>query len=189
MIFEALAEGQKHRVTAATDMNAASSRSHTIFRVVVESKACAPAGAEEGGEEDVKGGVLVGSLNLVDLAGSESVRLTGARGDRQKEGGKINCSLLALSQVISTLGQGGGGHVNFRDSKLTRVLQPSLSGNARMAVICCATGSAQYLEETRSTLMFAARAKLVKTQARVNEVLDDRAQLKRLKRELKVRQG
>lgn len=128
--------------------------------------------------------VLVSTLNLVDLAGSESVRLTGASGERQKEGGKINQSLLTLSRVISSLGKGGDNHVNYRDSKLTRILQPSLSGNAKMAVICCATPSELYLEETRSTLQFATRAKLVKTRAKVNEVLDDRALIKKLQREL-----
>lgn len=80
-------------------------------------------------------------------------------------------------------------HINFRDSKLTRILQPSLSGNARMAVICCATPSELYLEETRSTLQFASRAKLVKTNAQVNEVLDDRSIIRRLQRELAEARG
>ena len=80
------------------------------------------------------------SLNLVDLAGSESVRHTGATGQRAKEGGKINQSLLSLSRVIHSLSQ-PGTHVNFRDSKLTRLLQPSLSGNARMSVVCCITSA------------------------------------------------
>ena len=101
------------------------------------------------------------------------------------QGGKINQSLLTLSRVISSLGKGSEGiHVNYRDSKLTRILQPSLSGNAKMAVICCATPSELYLEETRSTLQFASRAKLVKTNAVVNEVLDDRAVIKKLQKEL-----
>jgi len=86
--------------------------------------------------------------------------------------------------VIASLGQPGSTHINFRDSKLTRILQPSLSGNARMAVICCATPSELYLEETRSTLQFASRAKLVKTKPQVNEVLDDSSLIKRLQREL-----
>ena len=63
-------------------------------------------------------------------------------------------------------------------------MQPSLSGNARMAVVCCATPSELYLEETRSTLLFAGRAKLVKTNAQINEVLDDRSIIRRLQREL-----
>jgi chromosome segregation ATPase len=86
--------------------------------------------------------------------------------------------------VIVALGTPNSSHVNFRDSKLTRILQPSLSGNARMAVVCCATPSELYLEETRSTLLFASRAKLVKTNAQINEVLDDRSIIRRLQREL-----
>lgn len=93
-------------------------------------------------------------------------------------------SLLTLSRAMASLGQLGSTHVNFRDSKLTRILQPSLSGNAHMAVICCATPSELYLEETRSTLQFASRAKLVKTKPQVNEVLDDSSLITRLQREL-----
>ena len=90
------------------------------------------------------GSVLVASLNLVDLAGSESVRLTGATGQRAKEGGKINQSLLSLSRVIQALSQ-PGQHVSFRDSQLTRLLQPSLSGNARMSIICCITPADRFV--------------------------------------------
>ena len=68
-----------------------------------------------------------------------------------------------------SLGQKNPGHINYRDSKLTRMLKPSLSGNARMAVICCISPSDKYIEETRSTLQFATRAKLVKTNAVANE--------------------
>jgi chromosome segregation ATPase len=75
-----------------------------------------------------------------------------------------------LSRVIVGLGQPNQTHIHFRDSKLTRILQPSLSENARKAVICCATPSELYLEETRSTLLFASRAKLVKTRPRVTKV-------------------
>ena len=79
----------------------------------------------------------------------ESVRHTGAIGQRAKEGGKINQSLLSLSRVIHALSQ-PGAHVGFRDSKLTRLLQPSLSGEAKMSVICCITPAERFLEETRS---------------------------------------
>ena len=71
-----------------------------------------------------------------------------------------------------SLGQKNPGHVNYRDSKLTRILKPSLSGNARMAVICCISPSDNYIDETRSTLQFATRAKLVKTNAIANEVVE-----------------
>jgi len=95
----------------------------------------------------------------------------------------LDCSLLTLSRVIATLGS-STTYVNFRDSKLTRILQPALSGNARMAIICCATLSKLYLYETSSSLQVAARAKLVKTRAAINEVLDDRSLIKKLQREL-----
>ena len=197
-LLSVLFAGEKNRSVAATGMNERSSRSHTIFRITVESRLKEDGKDEEevedsdddedaimrGDVQEKRDAVRVSTLNLVDLAGSESVRHTGNTGERQKEGGKINQSLLTLSRVIGSLGQ-NATHVNFRDSKLTRILQPSLSGNARMAVICCATPSAMYLEETRSTLQFASRAKLVKTRAQVNEVMDDRSLIKKLQRELK----
>jgi len=191
-LLSTLFVGEKNRSVAATEMNDRSSRSHTIFRIMVESRENA-IGGDDRGEVDSfcdadsygasDGAVRISTLNLVDLAGSESVRHTGATGERQKEGGKINQSLLTLSRVIAGLGS-NLQHINFRDSKLTRILQPSLSGNARMAIICCATPSQLYLEETRSTLQFASRAKLVKTRATVNEVLDDRAVIKKLQKEM-----
>ena len=72
-----------------------------------------------------------------------------------------------------SLGKSNPGYVNYRDSKLTRILKPSLSGDARMAVICCISPSDKYREETKSTLQFATRAKLVKTNAASNEMIED----------------
>jgi len=158
-LLSVLFAGEKNRSVAATGMNERSSRSHTIFRITVESR------LKEDGEDEEEVAVRVSTLNLVDLAGSESIRPTG-----NQEGGKIDQSLLTLSRVIGSLGQ-NAKHVDFRDSKLTHILQPSL-GNARMAVICCATASDLYLEETRSTLQFASRAKLVKTRAQAEKKKD-----------------
>jgi centromeric protein E len=187
-LLRILFQGEKSRAFAATEMNARSSRSHTIFRITIESREKGGDDSDEMNDENRPssgdGAVRVSTLNLVDLAGSESVRHSGATGDRQKEGGMINQSLLTLSRVIVALGSPNPMHINFRDSKLTRILQPSLSGNANMAVICCATPSELYLEETRSTLQFASRAKLVKTNAQVNEVLDDRSIIRKLQLEL-----
>ena len=87
----------------------------------------------------------------------------------------IKHSLLTLSKVLMSLGQKTPCHVNYRDSKLTRILKPSLSGNARMAVICCISPSDNYIDETRSTLQFATRAKLVKTSATTNEMIQSHA--------------
>lgn len=77
-------------------------------------------------------------------------------------------SLLTLSQVLSKLGKkdGRSGHINYRDSKLTRILKPSLSGNARMGCICCISPALQYVEESKSTLDFAMRTMLVTTNAK-----------------------
>ena len=150
-----------------------------MCRLVVESKERAREGVE------AEGAVLVASLNLVDLAGSEGVRNTNATGQRAKEAAQINKSLLSLSLVITALSQ-AAPHVSYRNSKLTRLLQPSLSGNAKMAVVCCVTPAEKYAEDTKSTLQFASRAKLVKTHATVNEVVDDATKLRRLQRELEL---
>lgn len=182
-VLKILKVGEKQRHVGCTEMNSRSSRSHTIFRLVVESQLMFDEKVHAS-QEEVDPSTLVATLNLVDLAGSESVRHTGATGIRQKEGGMINQSLLTLSRVIQTLTQPGNSHVNYRDSKLTRILQPSLSGNARMAIICCATAAEGFLEETRSTFQFASRAKEIKTRAVVNEVVDDKTQIRRMSQEL-----
>ena len=92
--------------------------------------------------------------------------------------------IQALSQPIKKKTQ----HINFRDSKLTRILQPHLSGNAELAILCCASRSNNLIEETRSTLKFASRAKLVQTTPKINEVMNDDAIIRKLRNELyKVR--
>jgi len=175
-VADALVQGEKRRAIGSTAMNERSSRSHTVFRIVVESR------PRECAEDH---GVLVGALSLVDLAGSESVRLTGATGMRQKEGGKINQSLLTLSRVVQQLGEKGKENfVNFRDSRLTRLLQPTLSGKAQLAMVCCVAPSCNYVEETRSTLQFGSRAARVTLKPVVHEILDDASQLRRVKRQL-----
>ena len=87
--------------------------------------------------------VTVSQLNLVDLAGSERAAQTGAGGARLKEGCNINQSLMTLGQVIKKLSGGDTAHIPYRDSKLTRILQNSLGGNAKTAIIC--TGRTAFL--------------------------------------------
>ena len=213
-LMKVFMKGSKSRHVGSTSMNERSSRSHTIFRITIESKQIAVSGDEMDDDDDddrrsssgstasnvslnsnddISGAVLVSTLSLVDLAGSENARNTGAKGVRLREGGNINKSLLTLSGVIQTLSANkgkSGGHVRFRDSKLTRLLQPSLVGNCRTSVICCVTPAAMHAEETRSTLRFATSAKTLTTQTKVNEVLDDAAMIKRLKKELlKLKSG
>lgn len=177
--LELLIFGNTNRVVAKTDMNKHSSRSHAIYRLTVESfeKELGP-GAEM---------VRLADFNLVDLAGSEGAKSAGTSGKRQNEGAKINQSLLSLSNVINALSQPEKkrpSHINYRDSKLTRILQPHLQGNAEMAIICCANGEKTAIEETRSTLKFGARAKLISVKPKVNELNDDSALIKRLQNQL-----
>ncbi|XP_062514210.1 uncharacterized protein LOC134189821 isoform X2 [Corticium candelabrum] len=175
MALDLIRKGEKNRHFGDTSMNERSSRSHTVFSVVVESR-------EKGGETEDKV-VKVAKLNLVDLAGSERVHQTGAEGNRLKEGGYINRSLFHLANVIQSLSDRESGYIPFRDSKLTRILQTSLGGNARTRVICTITPVS--LEETHSTLRFAIRAKTIKNNAHVNEVLSDGALLKRYQTQIK----
>lgn len=107
---------------------------------IIESKAT---------DSDTDGAVQVSQLNLVDLAGSERASATGATGERFHEGKYINLSLSALGKVIMNLSE-KADHVGFRDSKLTRILQNSLGGNAMTAIICAVTPAA--LDETLNTL-------------------------------------
>ena len=114
--------GNRYRSVGATLMNETSSRSHSIFTITIESSE-----KKEDGEDHI----VVGKLNLVDLAGSERQSKTGATGDRLKEATKINLSLSALGNCISALVDGRSSHIPYRDSKLTRLLQDSLGGNAK----------------------------------------------------------
>ncbi|GMF15758.1 unnamed protein product [Phytophthora lilii] len=155
--------GKKNRSVGATLMNQTSSRSHSIFTIVVE---CLSEGSAGG---DGKDHVCVGKLNLVDLAGSERQSKTGATGDRLQEANKINLSLSALGNVISALVDGKSKHIPYRDSKLTRLLQDSLGGNTKTVMIAnCGPADYNY-EETLTTLRYASRAKNIKNKPKINE--------------------
>ncbi|XP_047000346.1 kinesin-like protein KIN-7M, chloroplastic isoform X1 [Schistocerca americana] len=169
--------GQKIRHIGETNMNERSSRSHTIFRLVVESRE-AKGGQGDCNEDQDDDVIKVSHLNMVDLAGSERSDQTGSKfgSDRFREGCHINLSLFTLSQVISQLSD-GKKHISFRDSKLTRILEPALGGNALTAIICNVTPTS--VEETNCTLSFASRAKKIKNEPHVNEVLSNGTLLKR----------
>lgn len=159
-VLDLLAAGQSRRNIGATAMNNDSSRSHSIFRIIIESRE----------SSDSACGVKIASLHLVDLAGSERVSSTKATGIRLKEGGGINRSLHFLSEVIHALSE-KKTHVPYRNSKLTRILQPALGGNTRTVIICNVTQADMHIEETISTLSFASRAKKISNTVTVNEVL------------------
>lgn len=80
--------------------------------------------------------------------------------------------------------KGKHGHVNYRDSKLTRILQPCLGGNARTAIICTLSPAREHVEQSKNTLLFASCAKEVSTNAQVNVVMSDKALVKHLQKEL-----
>ncbi|XP_058066335.1 uncharacterized protein LOC131215956 [Anopheles bellator] len=180
-IIQYVDAGNKARKIGETNMNERSSRSHTIFRITIESRIINTSSTE--GEMDNEA-VQIGILNLVDLAGSERADQTGATGSRFKEGVCINRSLLSLSCVIQKLSENSDKQfINYRDSKLTRILQASLGGNAITSMICNITPAV--IDETYYTLSFAMRAKSIKNKPKVNEILTDAAMMKRLEREIK----
>jgi len=158
-IEHVLTVGNQNRSVGPTNMNEHSSRSHAIFAINIDCSS-----KNQLGEDHIR----VGRLNMVDLAGSERQAKTGATGERLKEATKINLSLSALGNVFSALVD-GRGHVPYRDSKLTRLLQDSLGGNAKTIMIAN-IGPANYnYDETSTTLRYANRAKNIKNAPKINE--------------------
>ncbi|XP_038720672.1 kinesin-like protein KIN-7H isoform X2 [Tripterygium wilfordii] len=174
---ELLSICEAQRQIGETSLNETSSRSHQILRVSIESSAL------EFFSND-KSSMLAATVNFVDLAGSERASQSLSAGTRLKEGCHINRSLLTLGTVVRKLSKGRNGHVPFRDSKLTRILQSSLGGNARTAIICTMSPARSHVEQSRNTLLFASCAKEVTTNAQVNVVVSDKALVKQLRKEL-----
>uniref|UniRef100_A0A3P8P209 Kinesin-like protein KIF21B n=1 Tax=Astatotilapia calliptera TaxID=8154 RepID=A0A3P8P209_ASTCA len=194
-LLQCLKLGALSRTTASTQMNAQSSRSHAIFTIhLCQMRVCQqqmvfrvittlPSSEYE---------TLMAKFHFVDLAGSERLKRTGATGDRAREGISINCGLLALGNVISALGDQTkkGGHVPYRDSKLTRLLQDSLGGNSRTVMIACVSPSDRDFMETLNTLKYANRARNIKNKVMVNQdktsqqISALRAEIARLQMEL-----
>lgn len=171
-----IATCEAQRQVGETSLNDRSSRSHQIIRLTIESSLR---------EEPRCGRSLLASLSLVDLAGSERVAQTNADGTRLKEGSHINRSLLTLTTVIRKLSGGKKtGHIPYRDSKLTRILQSSLGGNARTAIICTMSPALSHVEQSRNTLSFATSAKEVTNSAQVNMVVADKQMVKHLQKEV-----
>ena len=169
--------GSKARSVGAHDFNAHSSRSHLVMTVTIVAESCnKPDDDEEGeeGEEGEKEGHAsppptssakqrVSRLHMIDLAGSERISKTSATGERLKEAQSINKSLSALGNVICALGKsGGGGHVPFRDSKLTHLLSNSLSGSSKVIMMLCVSPTQVCGPETLCSLKFASRCRATK---------------------------
>ncbi|KAI9003619.1 kinesin motor domain-containing protein, partial [Gaertneriomyces semiglobifer] len=194
-VMRIIRKGEENRHFGATDYNEHSSRSHTIFQMIVESRqrtgGSGILGTPNGrnGNRTPRGTVTMSQLNLIDLAGSEKATTDT---DRRKEGAYINKSLLTLGTVISKLtdekhamnSNAGGVHIPYRDSKLTRILQSSLAGNAKISVICTISPTIANAEESTNTLKFAARVKKVVIKASANRIVDEKALLQKYKAEI-----
>ncbi|KAH9513891.1 hypothetical protein Btru_031677 [Bulinus truncatus] len=171
-VAELLKKGDDIRQVAETAMNDASSRSHVIFRLIIESRL-------RGSDID-NSGVFVSNLNIIDLAGSEKTS-ENLNSLRFKEGCNINKSLMTLATVIRKLSE-KETFIPFRDSKLTRYLKNALGGNSKTAIIL--TISPTSIEETLSTLQFGQSAKKIKNRPQKNEVVTDEAELKKSIKEI-----
>uniref|UniRef100_A0A4W5MBJ0 Kinesin family member 21B n=1 Tax=Hucho hucho TaxID=62062 RepID=A0A4W5MBJ0_9TELE len=197
-MLQCLKLGALSRTTASTQMNASSSRSHAIFTInLCQMRVCQQTevngvGGDGGSITKPEYETLMAKFHFVDLAGSERLKRTGATGERAREGISINCGLLALGNVISALGDQAkkGGHVPYRDSKLTRLLQDSLGGNSRTLMIACVSPSDRDFMETLNTLKYANRARNIKNKVVVNQdktsqqISALRAEIARLQMEL-----
>ncbi|GAB4851669.1 Kinesin-like protein KIN-7D, mitochondrial [Ancistrocladus abbreviatus] len=168
-----IASGEEHCHVGSNNFNLLSSRSHTIFTLMIESIA----------HSDEYDGVIFSQLNLIDLAGSGSSK-TETIGLRRKEGSYINKSLLTLGTVIGKLSEGKAFHIPYRDSKLTHLLQSSLSGRGHVSLICTVTPTSSSIEEIDNTLKFASRAKRVEIYASRNKIVDEKSLIKKYQREI-----
>ena len=155
-VYEIMKFGLDNRNVGSTNMNAVSSRSHSIFLITI---------SQTNNRDYI---AKTGKLYLVDLAGSEKVGKTGAAGKRLEEAKNINKSLTMLGLVIYSLTDGKSTHIPYRDSKLTRVLQDSLGGNSKTALIITCSPSIYNEAETISTLRFGMRAKAIKNTPKIN---------------------
>ncbi|KAJ5223982.1 kinesin-like protein klpA [Penicillium chermesinum] len=163
MVESILERAAANRSVAATKANERSSRSHSVFILKLK------------GENHITGERSEGTLNLVDLAGSERLSHSGATGERLKETQNINRSLSSLGDVIAALGQGkDGGHIPYRNSKLTYLLQFSLGGNSKTLMFVMVSPLQAHLSETLTSLKFATKVHnthigTAKRQARVRD--------------------
>merc|ERR1712086_389387 len=151
-VEDAVARGQSSRSTACTNMNEHSSRSHLILRLYITST------------NKTSGDVSHAKLSLVDLAGSERVKKSGAEGKALAEAQGINKSLAALGNVIRSLAT-NQGHVPYRNSKLTHILQDSIGGDAKTLMFANINPAEMHIPETLCALNFAVQAKSVATGA------------------------
>ncbi|XP_060058669.1 kinesin-like protein KIF19 isoform X1 [Erinaceus europaeus] len=187
-------KGNRQRTQEPTAANQTSSRSHAVLQVAVRQRSRVKNILQE---------VRQGRLFMIDLAGSERASQTQNRGQRMKEGAHINRSLLALGNCINALSdKSSNKYINYRDSKLTRLLKDSLGGNSRTVMIAHISPASSAFEESRNTLTYAGRAKNIKTRVKQNLlnvsyhiaqytsiIADLRGEIQRLKCKIDARGG
>ena len=179
-MLNALNFGSSIRQTDSTLINAKSSRSHAVFSINLiqrktrsqtsnkDKRMSMPIEPLTGAEDFV---TTDSKLHFVDLAGSERLKNTGASGERAKEGISINAGLASLGKVISQLStRHAGTHISYRDSKLTRLLQDSLGGNAITYMIACVTPAEFHLSETINTVQYAQRARAIQSRPQLQQI-------------------
>ena len=151
--------GNENKTVGYSYLHDKSSRGHTVVTVQIAS------------ERKVKDAVLtqLSHINFVDLAGSEMLAYQFGSA-QQEETKSINLSLLALRNVVTALAS-KEKFVSYRDSVLTRLLAPSLSHNAMMAVICTCSGKAEHTTLTQATLHFGDISRTVEQLATMNEFI------------------
>ncbi|EOD47120.1 putative kinesin family protein [Neofusicoccum parvum UCRNP2] len=198
-LLHALNFGSSIRQTDSTAINSQSSRSHAVFSLnlvqkksksatgqtsVQDKRRSMPLEAMSGGDSWV---TVDSKLHFVDLAGSERLKNTGAQGERAREGISINAGLASLGKVISQLSQRSGSHVSYRDSKLTRLLQDSLGGNAITYMVACVNPAEFHLSETLNTVQYAQRARAIQSKPQIQQSAeegDKQAIIERLRAEV-----
>lgn len=181
-VLKIIRQGENNRHVGETMMNRSSNRSHCILRITIESYK---------NKEETNGKIRVSLLNLIDLAGSENAKKCKTK-KTLNESRFINLSLSTLCSVIKQLSFNSvkkryndkKPFINYRDSKLTRILQSSLGGNSKTIIICTVTPAA--FEETQSTLIFARRAKSIKNQPIVNETISQEILCNRMSQQILI---
>ncbi|KAI9299028.1 kinesin-domain-containing protein [Neoconidiobolus thromboides FSU 785] len=159
-LMDLIKEGNKNRVIGSTNANAISSRSHAVLRITLKQTPKLSSNSTK---------ATISTLSIIDLAGSERASVIN-NGRHKTEGSNINKSLLALGNCINALAKKENKYIPYRNSKLTRLLKSSLSGNCKTAMIVCLNPSSSYYEESLNTLNYANRAKEIKMKATKNMI-------------------
>ena len=170
-------KGENNRIIAETKINEKSNKTHYIFKINIEFYL-----KDKNNKEKKYNSIL----NLIELAGSENIFNAKGDGNKIKEGGNINKSLLAFNNVINKLSQNNKSFVNFRDSKLTRLIQTAFGGNSKTSIICTIVDDNMHYSENLNTLNFAMKAKKIKINVKNNNngkiIMENQALKNKIKR-------